>query len=435
MVLAFALFCCVVLVQPSRSASQAPVADFGHSSSELLSDTDRDWIAKHGAVRFGLPGVEWPPLDLFTAAGEYEGITADYLALLGARLGFSVEIVKFPSFGAALEALKQGNIDVMGSMARTPDRETFSLFTLPYIHSQPVIITRKDDRGIALLPDLAGKTVAIEKGFASREYLNDIPNISFAEFVGTKEALEAVSLGRASAYVGSLITTTYIMDRDALSNLEVRSAAGLPISELRFAVTRKLPELARLFDHGLASITEEENAAIRKKWIGTAGLVPDWGAILRIAIPVGGALISIILVILIWNQRLHRQVARRRQAEAALVTQMSFQMALLEHVPNLVAYKDAEARFVGCNRAYEQAFGVPRDRLVGKTTREVEEFPGEQRQRGYEEDMEMLRTNGVLHREDRLVFADGKSHDVLLWRIPFHLSDGSAVRRDSSPSP
>ena len=405
--------------EPSHPNSSTVVQD------ETLSPADHAWLADHGPIRLGLPSVPWPPFDMFSETGDYIGISADYIALLSNRLGFTVEQVRLPSFQAALDALRQGSVDIMVSMARTPERENFAVFTLPYISSQPVIICRKDDTSIHALTDLSGKTVAIEKGFASGDYLKGLSNLSLIDYVGTKEALEAVSLGKANAYVGSLISSTYLIDHEAMSNLEVRSAAGLPISDIRFAVKKSEPELARILDHGIASISQREHENIREKWIGVAGLGVNWNAVLRIAIPVAGALLAIILVILIWNGRLHRQVTRRRAAEEALATQMNFQVALLENLPELVAYKDTEARFLGCNRAYEEAFGVSRGDLIGKTTLDIGGFPDEQRRRGYQQDIEVLRTGEPLHRQEQLVFVDGEPHDILLWRIPFKLPDGT----------
>jgi two-component system, sensor histidine kinase and response regulator len=394
------------------------------TKEELLSDADRAWIATHAPIRFGLPKTAWPPFDMFSSTGEYHGITADYLALLSRRLDLPVEQVEFQSFGEMLDALEKGGIDMAGSIARTPDREAFAVFTLPYIRSQSVVITRKDDHAIRGLSDLSGKTVAIEEGFASHEYLKAIAGIRFVEFVGTEQALEAVSLGQANAYVGSLISSTYLIDHDAMSNLEVRSASGLPISDIRFAVRKDLPDLARMLDHGIAAVGEDENAKIRQRWIAVTGLGVDWEAVWRIAIPGACALVAIILVVLIWNERLRQQVVRRRTAEQALAKQMSFQAALLENLPLLVAYKDTDARFVGCNKAYEDAFGVSRDALIGKTTLDIGGFPDEQRNRGYTQDREVLRSGQALHREERLKFVDGQEHDILLWRIPFSLSDG-----------
>src|SRR5262249_39301421 len=68
-------------------------------------------------------------------------------------------------------------------------------------------------------------------------------------------------------------------------------------------------------------------------------------------------------------------------------------------------------------------FGVHRDMLVGRTTLDIDGFPYEQRQRGHAQDLAVLRSGETLHRQEQIVFIDGKMHDVLLWRIPFKLAD------------
>jgi len=285
----------------------------------VISAESREWLKRHGPVRYGLPAVEWPPFDLLPKTGEHQGITADYLHLAQQRIGFPLEVVRFGNFDDTLAALRAGKIDVMGSIAQTHDRDKFALFTPPYVKSPPVIIVRKDNRLIASIEDLADKTVAVEKGFASEENLKrKFPGIPLIRVETTAEALSAVSLGKAEAYVGSLISSTFLTDTGYLTNLEVRAAAGFPSAEIRFAVRKDLPELARLFDHGLADITEKEQAAIREKWVrAQSTIVIDWREILQYALPIALALLMVIAVILVWNRRLQAQIAMRREAEAA----------------------------------------------------------------------------------------------------------------------
>jgi PAS domain S-box-containing protein len=105
---------------------------------------------------------------------------------------------------------------------------------------------------------------------------------------------------------------------------------------------------------------------------------------------------------------------------------VSLQSALLENLPALIAHKDTEGKFVACNKAYEEAFGVRRDDIIGKTTIEAATFPEEQGALSYKEDMAVLRTGEPVHRQEEIILADGKTHDILLWRIPFCLPDGTA---------
>jgi signal transduction histidine kinase/CheY-like chemotaxis protein/HPt (histidine-containing phosphotransfer) domain-containing protein len=293
-------------------------ASLQSSPTLALSRDSREWLVRHGPVRYALPAAEWPPFDLLPASGEHQGITADYLHLIQQRIGFELEIVRFPTFNDALAALQDGRADAMGSIVDTENREKFALFTLPYIKSPPVIIARRNAGAILSINDLANKTVAIERGFASEENLPRlVPSVRLMRVENTAEALSAVSLGKADAYVGGLISADYLIDKGLMTNLEVRAAAGLPSAELRFATRKDLPELARLFDHGLADITEPEREAAREKWVRTRNVVVDWNEILRYAVPIAVALVIVFAVILVWNRRLQAQVVARHKAEQA----------------------------------------------------------------------------------------------------------------------
>jgi signal transduction histidine kinase/FixJ family two-component response regulator len=300
-----------------RWISAAAVAPSAHRLT--LATESRQWLERHGPIRYGVPAAEWPPFDMLPASGGHQGITADYLRLIQERVGFQLELVKFPTFDDALAALRERRVDVMGSIVHTENRERFALFTLPYVKSPPVIIARRGTDAIVSTQDLADKTVAIERGFASEENLPRIvPGVRLLHVASTADALSAVSLGEADAYVGGLISSDYLIDKGLLTNLEVRAAAGLPSAELRFAIRKDLPELARLFDQGYGDISDAEREAIRGKWIrARSTVVIDWGQLLRYFVPIAVALLIVIAVIVVWNRRLRAQVVMRREAELA----------------------------------------------------------------------------------------------------------------------
>src|SRR5262249_33118989 len=86
--------------------------------------------------------------------------------------------------------------------------------------------------------------------------------------------------------------------------------------------------------------------------------------------------------------------------------------------------KDKEARFLGCNRAYEEAFHAKREALIGKTVHELPHVPPELKQTIYEIDREILQTRKSVFRGERLPFWDGP-RDALFWINSFDLADGS----------
>jgi PAS domain S-box-containing protein len=112
--------------------------------------------------------------------------------------------------------------------------------------------------------------------------------------------------------------------------------------------------------------------------------------------------------------------AERLQAE-----QLIFQQALVDTIPYPVFYKDADARFLGFNRAYEETFAVRRADLVGKRVIELDYLPEADRLAYQAEDEAVIAGASSIKRDVQLPFADGQLHDTLYFVSGFRRPDGS----------
>ena len=86
-------------------------------------------------------------------------------------------------------------------------------------------------------------------------------------------------------------------------------------------------------------------------------------------------------------------VVLRRRAEASLVRQLSFNESLMRAMPTPVFYKDAAGRYLGCNQAFAEFFGLAETDLVGKTSADV--FPGQDSAVFESKDREIHHRGGV----------------------------------------
>lgn len=110
----------------------------------------------------------------------------------------------------------------------------------------------------------------------------------------------------------------------------------------------------------------------------------------------------------------------------ALVEERTFFIdQLLDHSPNLFFYEDKEGRLLGCNKAYEQAFQVRREELIGRTVLEMAHISPEEAKDYYEEQREVIATGAMMYRQVPRRFADGSIHELLYWVSGFRLPDGS----------
>jgi two-component system C4-dicarboxylate transport sensor histidine kinase DctB len=112
-------------------------------------------------------------------------------------------------------------------------------------------------------------------------------------------------------------------------------------------------------------------------------------------------------------------------AQRASAEQLAFQQALVDTIPYPVFYKGPDNRFLGFNRAYEEAFDVRRDALIGKQVLDLDYLPEADRLSYQAEDEATIAAAGSVKREVKLPYSDGKLHDTLYFVSGFRRQDGS----------
>jgi len=117
-------------------------------------------------------------------------------------------------------------------------------------------------------------------------------------------------------------------------------------------------------------------------------------------------------------------VSDLRRARRELQDQLAFIGQLIDALPNPIFYKGADGRYLGCNRAYENAFGTMRDYIRGKTVLEVEKLPENERIAYHENDLRLLATGETSYTQVKRTLADGTVHEFLHWILGFKLSAG-----------
>lgn len=123
-------------------------------------------------------------------------------------------------------------------------------------------------------------------------------------------------------------------------------------------------------------------------------------------------------------EKRRESIQERLKAEQQLAFRCAFQEALLQSIPYPIFVKEADGRFIGCNRAYEQAFGTSSEQMRGKTVLELEYLPPEERLRFHEEDMKVIRDAAHQSYELPIVYKDNQTHVTLYSVDGFRLQDG-----------
>ncbi|MBU1776646.1 MAG: PAS domain S-box protein, partial [Gammaproteobacteria bacterium] len=118
-------------------------------------------------------------------------------------------------------------------------------------------------------------------------------------------------------------------------------------------------------------------------------------------------------------------ITEHRMMQEKIERQVTLMQALIDTIPNPIFYKGADTRFFGCNKAYEQVFGIRREHFIGKRVLDLEYLPKQDRLAYQAEDEEVIASIGSRSRELPMVFADGMTHDTLYSVTGFANRDGT----------
>ena len=117
--------------------------------------------------------------------------------------------------------------------------------------------------------------------------------------------------------------------------------------------------------------------------------------------------------------------ARAAGAFAALDRRCGQLQAAIDALPTPIFIKDADVRYVGCNKAFERFLGLPIEAILGKGVYDV--APANLAKRYEEADRALLNAGGQQIYEASVRFADGSNHEVMFHKAVFHDQTGAVA--------
>lgn len=293
----------------------APALGFDGTGGDPLSREERAWVdARSGAIRLA-PSPFWEPMEFFNENGDYDGLVADYMKLIEARVGIAFTIVRAETWDDVLELAKRREIDVISAAYDTPERRKYMTWTEPYLDVPEVIVTRKSREGALTLADMADLRVGVTLSYVVADWIREhYPQVSLTLVPNDQAGLRMVAFGELDAMIAELPVATHFIEREKITNLRVAGETGFS-AVLSIGVRSDWPMLMRIMEKGLGLITPEERDEIYRKWINL-GEYPFffnrrfWGVIL-FAVGIG---FGLALLALVWNLTLRKKVTEKTVA-------------------------------------------------------------------------------------------------------------------------
>ena len=270
----FRLFCCLLCSVASGMASANEPQQMKMFSRETLSplkfelsDGDWRWLGKKHAVNIAVYSPENPPFDLVPDSSTVEGISADYSLLISRYLSLRMNILRYPDRKAALNALYNGQVDMLIDDTGPQDNEPDSVIASQYFApSKTALVTRETSlaRPIRMTPDAR---IALVRGYLSDHWLAaNYPNAKITRYGSAQSALSSVAFGENDYFIGNLTVASFLIERNYANQLSVADILPTVDSGPRFVFRENETTLRRIVDTVLQAITPLQHKLIFRQW-------------------------------------------------------------------------------------------------------------------------------------------------------------------------
>ena len=236
----------------SASSTASSTASSAASSEAASTSAAAELTTVEAGKLTMATNAAFPPYEMTTDAGEFEGIDIETAQAIADKLGLELQIDDM-DFDAALLAVQQGKSDmVMAGVTVTDERQNVMDFTDSYATGIQSIIV-KEDSDIASVDDLAGKKIGTQRGTTGYLYCSD--DFGDENVVAYDDGLTAVQMlnngqvdcvvidnAPAKEFVAAnpglkLLDTAYVEEDYAIGvgkgNTELKDAINTALEELK----------------------------------------------------------------------------------------------------------------------------------------------------------------------------------------------------------
>lgn len=256
----------------ARVAEPLTLLGRSHTSVQMLGldEADWRWLRTKGVLTLGTSKTASAPFELTSSEREYEGLTADYVELLGDLLHVTIKVLRYRNRAELIEALKAGQVDLVGALEATELSDPQLAQSIAYFDDPSVLVAPVSSaRG---LPDkLTGLRLAmLEQYMTPAEVAVLYPYATLQTYPTAFDAMTALAFGQADIYLGGGIGANYLINRNHFADLQFLSFVNDKSGTFGFVMNREDTRLLQLVNRALSAISHEEKNQITRRWKASA---------------------------------------------------------------------------------------------------------------------------------------------------------------------
>lgn len=329
-----------------------------------FTDEEIAWLSEHKNIRLGFD-PSWAPFEYADELGEYTGLSSEYIWMMEDILGVEIVPQKGLSWAQVLSEAKEKNLDIISSVAITPERSDYLIFTEPYFSSPIVLVGKEDQPLVTDMSGLKGNKIAVVESYFTHEYMIDnYPDFELVLVDSIEEGLKQVESGNALGILDNLISINYATKKLALEGYQVVFVASFSY-EIRIGIRDDWFELVGILNKIIASVPEVDRRIMENRWtaIHVKKLIP-WDTIWAVGLIITSVSAVIIGIIFFWNRKLVGEIKLRTKIESDLRDSEDRFKNIFNNVYDIILVHDLEGNILDINDVAVKIFGFSKKQLL-----------------------------------------------------------------------
>ena len=279
---------------------------FAFSSSVELNEKEKAYLATNPIIRVCVNPTS-APFEFLTVEGKYQGIGAELLEHVAAKIPLKLEIIQTYSWKESLEKARKEECDIVNFIPQTLEFNKWLLFSNPLFSDYNVLLTRSEHPYISDVHKLVDESLALGENSALYERLShDFPNLTIFSVETPEDAIFLVLNKKIDMTIRSATIMSYTIRKQGLLNLKISAVLEEYKNIFKIGIVGNNEILRDLLNKGIDALSANEKEEIVNTY---SPIVFDkkfdkkvWYVIITI-------FLSIVLILL-WNYTLREQVKK-----------------------------------------------------------------------------------------------------------------------------
>lgn len=302
----------------------------------------------------------WMPLEMIDN-GEHVGIASDVIKLIAQKIQTPIQLVPTTTWAQTLRKAQNRECDILSLAVKTPKREKYLNFTMPYVQTPLVVLTKIGIPFMSDLNEIKDEKLGVVAGFSTLELLKErYEGIHLVEVDSIQEGLEQVREGKLFGFLDNALVINHELQKNGYKDISINGQFQESF-HLSIAVRNDELQLYQIMQKALFSLDKAKIKEIVNKWGNIKYQVkPDYELIAKILFL---AVISIGIFIY-WNMRLKEEIKKKDEAKIKLKESEARFRTLFDVAPVMINSFDEQGNLVFWNQECEKVFGWSKEELM-----------------------------------------------------------------------